>query len=232
MPRLGTILKWLVILIPFVIIGILTFTVIAGRGMPAHEPSGFSGNGRFFEVPLSTLQQYTDFEGNWKFTLTSRYVCTLIGIVVGRHEYSATRPDGIIPLDLAVVNWDLIKTDLLSYFKFTMGSHTLQYSYEIPTFTGFTEQNIDEYISNSLLVFLNKTLENEVKRVQVGDCLIIKKICGRLGRINGCPVLYRYEHGEKRGVSCRVRDNSRSVLSFGQLRDITHSVLQKAGEKC
>ncbi len=189
MSRLHTILEWLVILIPLIIIGILLFNVISGSGMPAHEPSGLPDNGGFFQVPLSAPQQYTESDGDLKFTLTSRYAYTLAGKVVGRHEYPATLPDGIIPLDLAVVNGDLLKTDILSYFTFTMGSHTLQYSYDIPAYTGLTEHYIDEHVSNSHLVFQDKALENEVKRAQVGDCLIIK---GKLVDIRGESAASRY----------------------------------------
>ena len=104
------------------------------------------------------------------------------GRVVGRHEYPATMPAGIIPLDLAVVNGDLLQPDILSYFTFTMGDHTLEYSYDVPNFTGLTEGYIDEHISNNHLVFLNETLESEVKKAPVNSCLIIK---GRLVDIRG-----------------------------------------------
>ena len=108
---------------------------------------------------------------------------------MGRHESPATPPDGIIPLDLAVVNGDLLKTDISSYFTSTMGSHSLQYSYDIPTYTGLTEHYINEHVSNSHLVFQDIALENEVKRARVGDCLIIK---GKLVDIRGESTASRY----------------------------------------
>jgi hypothetical protein len=120
--------------------------------------------------------------GDWQFTFTSDYAYTLAGKVVGRHEYPATMPDGIIPLDLAVVNGDLVSPDILQYFKFTMGAHTLEYSYDISTSAGLTEEYIDEHISNNHLVFLNATLESEVKKAQEGSCLIIK---GKLVDVRG-----------------------------------------------
>jgi len=189
MSRLRSLLEWLVILIPLLIIGFLVINVISGNGMPAAEPSGLPGNGGFFQVPLPAPQQYTKTAGDWQFTLTSNYAYTLAGKVVGRHEYPATLPEGIIPLDLAVVNGDLMRTDILPYFTFTMGARTLKYSYDIPTFTGLTEEYIDEHISNNHLVFLNTTLESEVKRAPVGSCLIIK---GKLVDINGISPGSRY----------------------------------------
>jgi hypothetical protein len=182
MSRLRTLLEWLVILIPLLIIGFLVFNVISGNGMPAAEPSGLPGNGGFFQVPLPAPQQYTKTAGEWRFTLTSNYAYAIAGKIVGRHEYPATMPEGIITLDLAVVNGNLMKKDILPYFKFTMGARTLEYSYDVPTFTGLSEDYIDEHISNNHLVFLNTTLESEVKRAPVGSCLILK---GKLVDING-----------------------------------------------
>jgi len=102
--------------------------------------------------------------------------------VVGKHEYSATMPDGIIPLDLAVANGNLLKPGILTFFKITMGDHTLEYSYDVPKYTALTEEYIDEHISNNHLVFLDPALESEVKEVQVGTCLIIS---GKLVDIRG-----------------------------------------------
>ena len=182
MSRLRSLLEWLVILIPLLIIGFLIFNVISGTAMPAAEPSGLPGNGGFFQISLPAPQQYTKSAGDWQFTLTSNYAYTLAGKVVGRHEYPAAMPDGIIPLDLAVVNGDLVRADILPYFTFTMGARTLKYSYDVPSFTGLTEEYIDEHVSNNHLVFLNPALETEVKKAQVGSCLIIK---GKLVDIRG-----------------------------------------------
>jgi hypothetical protein len=182
MSRLRSLLEWLVILIPLLIIGFLIFNVISGYGMPAAEPSGLPGNGGFFQVPLPAPQQYSRIAGDWRFILTSDYAYTLAGKVVGRHEYPSTMPEGIISLDLAVVNGDLMRTDILPYFRFTMGARTLEYSYDVPAFTGLTEEYIDEHISNNHLVFLNATIESEVKMAPVGSCLIIK---GKLVDIRG-----------------------------------------------
>lgn len=189
MSHLRSLLEWTIIIIPILILGFLIFNVISGNGMPAAEPSGLPGNGGFFQVPLPVPQQYTKTAGEWRFTLTSNYAYTLAGKIVGRHEYPVTLPDGIIPLDLAVVNGELVRPDILTYFTFTMGSHTLEYSYDIPTFTGLSEEYIDEHISNNHLVFLNATLENEVKRAPVGSCLIIK---GKLLDIRGASPDSRY----------------------------------------
>ncbi|MEI7856750.1 MAG: hypothetical protein WCH85_04525 [Methanomicrobiales archaeon] len=182
-------MEWLIILIPLLIVGFLIINVISGTGMPSHEPSGLPGNGGFFQVQLPAPQQYTKTNGEWQFTLTSNYAYTLAGKVVGRHEYSETMPDGIIPLDLAVVNGDLVNPDILQYFTFIMGTHTLEYSYDIPTSSGLTEEYIDQHISNNHLVFLNATLESEVKQTQVGECFIIK---GKLADIRGSSPSSRY----------------------------------------
>jgi hypothetical protein len=180
--RLRTLAEWTIIIIPFLIIGFLISNVIFGYGMPAAEPSGLPGNGGFYQSPLPAPQQHTRTVGDWRFTFTSNYAYILAGKVVGRHEYPAAMPDGIITLDLAVVNGDLVRPDILPYFRFTMGARTLQYSYDVPTFTGLTEEYIDEHISNNHLVFLNSTLKSEVKKVQPGDCVIIK---GKLVDIRG-----------------------------------------------
>lgn len=189
MSRFKSLLEWIIILIPLLIIGFLIFSVISGSGIPAFEPSGLPGNGGFFQSPLPAPQQYTMSAGDWRFTLTSNYAYTLAGKVVGRHEFPAVMPDGIIPLDLAVVNGELVRKDILTYFKFTMGDRTLKYSYDIPTFTGLTEEYIDEHISNNHLVFLNATLESQVKTAQEGSCLIIK---GKLVDIRGSSSGSRY----------------------------------------
>jgi hypothetical protein len=52
----------------------------------------------------------------------------------------------------------------------------------MPTWTGLTEDYIDEHISNNHLVFQNSTLESEVKKAPVGSCLIIR---GHLVDIRG-----------------------------------------------
>jgi hypothetical protein len=127
--------------------------------------------------------------GEWQFTLTSSYTYTLAGRIVGKHEYPATLPDGIIPLDLAVVNGDLVRKDILSFFTFEMGYHTLKYSYDIPKALGLTEEYIDEHISNNHLVFLDPALENEVEQVPEGSCIIIR---GRLVDINGTSPEKKY----------------------------------------
>jgi hypothetical protein len=173
LSRLKTLLEWLVILVPLVIIGFLAYNFVFGTGTPAAEQSGLPDNGGFFQTPLSSPQQFSKNSGEWQFTLISRYAYVMAGKVVGRHEYPPALPDSIIPLDIAVANGDLLKPDILSYFTFTMGDHTLRYSYDVPNWTGLTEDYIDEHISNNHLVFLNSTLESEVKRAPIGSCLII-----------------------------------------------------------
>jgi len=181
MSRLRTMLEWTVIIVPLLIIGFLIFWFISGAG--THQPSGLpDGNGGFYQNLLPRPQQITKNVGDWRFAFPSSYSYTLAGKVVGRHEYPPAMPDGIIPLDLAVVNGDLLKPGILSYFKITMGYHTLEYSYDVPAYTGLTEEYIDEHISNSHLVFLDPALESDVKNAQVDSCLIIK---GRLVDIRG-----------------------------------------------
>jgi hypothetical protein len=181
MPRLRTFLEWSAIIIPLIIIGfILWLFVFSG---PAVPPSGLPDTtGGFYQIPISPPQQYTKTMGNWQYTLTSLNSYTLAGRIVGRHEYPATPPDGIIALDLAVVNGDLVKKDVLSFFSFEMGARTLKYSYDIPTALGLTEEYIDEHVSNNHLVFQNATLEKEVKKAPVGSCIILK---GKLVNIRG-----------------------------------------------
>ena len=188
MPRLRTLLEWSAILIPLMIIGFLAYQfVFAG---PAVPPSGLPDTtGGFYQTPLSPPQQYTKTMGDWKFTLTSSYTYTLAGRIIGRHEYPDTLPNGIIPLDLAVVNGDLIRKDILSFFTFEMGYHTLKYSYDIPKALGLTEGYIDEHISNNHLIFLNTTLENEVKKAPEGSCMILK---GKLVDIRGTSPEKKY----------------------------------------
>ena len=129
-----------------------------------HQPSGLpDGNGGFYQGPLSPPQQFTKNVGDWQFTFPASYTYTLAGKVVGKHEYPATMPEGIIPLDLAVVNGNLLKPGSSTFFTITMGYHTLEYSYDIPAYTGLTEEYIDEHISNNHLVFLDPALESEVK---------------------------------------------------------------------
>ncbi len=181
MPRLRTLLEWSVILIPLIIIGFLGYHLVIG--VPAVQPSGLpDGTGGFYQSPLSQQEQYTINAGDWRFTLTPRYSYTLAGRIVGSHVYPATMPDGIIPLDMAVVNGELIRNDTLSFFTFEMGDHTLRYSYDIPKMIGITEDYIDEHISNNHLVFLNSTLEGELKKAAEGRCIIIR---GKLVDIYG-----------------------------------------------
>jgi hypothetical protein len=189
MIRLRSLLEWLVIIIPLLVVGFVIFTFLSGSSSSLPAGSGLPDNGGFFQSLLSSPQQYSKTSGDWKFTLTSKYSYILAGKVVGRHEYPATLPDGIIPLDLAVVNGDLLKSDILPYFTFTMGDHTLEYSYDVPNWTGLTEEYIDEHISNNHLVFLNSTLESQVKKVQAGSCLIIR---GKLVDIRGTSPASRY----------------------------------------
>ena len=181
MSRLRTLLEWSAILIPLIIIGFLAYLFVFGG--PAVPPSGLPDTtGGFYQSPISPPQQYTKTMGDWQFTLTSSNTYTLAGRIVGRHEYPATPPDGIIALDLAVVNGELVKKDILSFFSFEMGARTLKYSYDLPNALGITEEYIDEHISNNHLVFLNATLENEVKQASEGNCTIIT---GKLVNIRG-----------------------------------------------
>jgi hypothetical protein len=183
MIRLRTLLEWTVIVVTFIIIGFLAFSFFQGTGSHAAQPSGLpDGYGGFYQNSLSPPQQFTKNEGDWHFILLSSYSYTLAGKVVGKHVYPSTMPDGIIPLDLAVVNGDLLKPGILSFFKITMGDHTLKYSYDIPTVVGLTEEYIDEHISNNHLVFLDPVLESNVKNIQVGDCVVIQ---GKLVDIRG-----------------------------------------------
>ncbi len=172
MIRLRTVLEWTAILVPFLIIGLLVFGFLLAPGM--HQPSGLpDGNGGFCQTPISPPVQFARTVGEWQFTFPSAWSYTLSGKVVGRHEYPTTMPDGIIPLDLAVVNGDLLKPGMLSFFTITMGYHTLEYSYDVPAYTGLTEEYIDEHISNNHLLFLDPALETEVMKAEVGSCLII-----------------------------------------------------------
>lgn len=189
MPRLRSLLEWLLIIIPFLVIGFVIFTFISGSAPSTSAATGLPDNGGFFQSPLPSPQVYSKTAGDWRFTLRSDNAYTLAGKIVGRQEYPAAMPAGIIPLDLAVVNGDLVRPDLLSYFTFTMGAHTLEYSYDVPAYTGLTEVYIDEHISNNHLVFMNSTLESEVKKAQVGSCLIIR---GKLVDIRGTSSQSQY----------------------------------------
>jgi len=180
MPRLRTLLEWSAILIPLIIIGFLAYHFVFSG--PAVPPSGLPDTtGGFYQTPI-TAQQYSKTIGNWQYTLTSSYSYILAGRVVGRHEYPATPPDGIIALDLVVVSGELVKKDILSFFSFEMGARTLKYSYDIPTALGLTEEYIDEHINNNHLVFRNATLEKEVKQAPEGSCIILR---GKLVDIRG-----------------------------------------------
>jgi hypothetical protein len=172
MPRLRTLLEWAVILVPLLIIALVVWILFFSG--PAVPPSGLPDTtGGFYQSPLSPPQQFTKTIGNWQYTLTSSYRYTLAGRIVGRHVYAATPPAGIIALDLAVTNGELVKKEILSFFSFQMGDHTLKYSYDIPNALGITEEYIDEHISNNHLVFLNATLEDEVKQAPEGSCIIL-----------------------------------------------------------
>jgi len=174
MSRLRTLLEWTVILVLFLIIVFLIFTFIFGGGTSNAQPSGLpDGNGGFYQSQLFSQQQFTKTVGDWQFSFPGSNTYTLAGKVVGRHEYPAAMPDGIIPLDLAVANGDLLRPGILPFFTFTMGGHTLEYSYDMPKVVGLTEEYIDEHISNNHLVFLDPALESEVKKAQAGSCLII-----------------------------------------------------------
>jgi hypothetical protein len=181
LPRLRTFLEWGVILVPLLIIALVVwFLFFSG---PAIPPSGLpNATGGFYQTPLSPPQQYTKTLGNYQYTLTASNTYTLAGRIVGRHEYPATAPEGIIALDLAVVNGELMKKDILSFFSFEMGDRTLKYHYDLPNALGLTEEYIDEHVSNNHLVFLNSTLENEVKKAPEGSCIILE---GKLIDIRG-----------------------------------------------
>jgi hypothetical protein len=188
MLRLRTLLEWSIILVPFLVLGFLGYYIFGSS--PAVPPSGLPDTtGGFYQTPFSPPQQYTKTIGKWQFTLTSAYTYTLAGRIIGRHEYPPSLPDGIIPLDLAVVNGELVRKDILSFFTFEMGDRTLTYRYDIPGILGLTEAYIDEHISNSHLVFLNSTLEEEVKQAPEGSCIIIT---GRLVDILGTSPEKRY----------------------------------------
>ena len=172
MPRLRTVLEWSAILIPLLVVGFLAWQfAFAGPVVP---PSGLPDiTGGFYQTPFSPSLQVTKTRGDWHFTLTSSNHYILAGRVVGKHGYTDTLPDAIIPLDIAMVNGELMKKDILSFFTFEMGYHTLKYSYDLPNALGLTEDYIDTHISNNHLVFLNNTLENQVMQGKEGDCVVI-----------------------------------------------------------
>jgi hypothetical protein len=181
MSRLRILLEWTAILVPFLIIVLLISWVMGGAG--SHQSSGLpDGNGGFYQNPVSPPQQFSRDVGDWQFTFPSSYSYTLAGKIVGKHVYPPEMPDGIIPIDLAVVNGELLKPGILSFFTITMGYHTLEYHYDIPSYTGLTEAYIDEHISNNHLVFLDPAMENEVMKAEVGSCLVIR---GNLVDIRG-----------------------------------------------
>ncbi len=182
MPSLRTLLEWSVIIIPLIIVGFFGYSFVFGSS-PAPQPSGLPDTtGGFYQIPFSPAQKFTRTMGDWKYTLTSSYTYTLAGRIVGRHEYPATPPEGIISLDLAVVNGDLVSRNILSFFTFEMGNRNLKYSYDMPSILGLTEEYIDEHVSNNHLVFLNSSLEDEVKQVPEGECIVIN---GKLVDIRG-----------------------------------------------
>ena len=181
MPRLRTLLEWSAILIPLIIIGFVVWLFVFSG--PAVPPPACRMPPAVFTRPRSPHRSSIQKPwGTGSHTLTSSYSYILAGRIVGRHEYPATPPDGIIALDLAVVNGELLKKDVLSFFSFEMGARTLKYSYDIPTALGLTEEYIDEHISNNHLVFQNATLEKEVKKAPEGSCIILK---GKLVNIRG-----------------------------------------------
>jgi hypothetical protein len=188
MSRLRTLLEWTAILVPFLIIVLLVVWFMGSAG--SHQPSGLpDGNGGFYQNPVSPVQQFSRNVGDWQFTFPSSYSYTLAGKVVGRHEYPPVMPDGIIPIDLAVVNGNLLKPGILSFFTITMGYHTLEYRYDVPVYTGLTEAYIDEHISNNHLVFLDPSIENNVMKAEVGSCLVIT---GNLVDIHGSSTARLY----------------------------------------
>jgi len=181
MARLRSVLEWALILVLLIVIGYFGYTFVFSP--PATNTSGLpGGTGGFFQEPLPAPETFTTTKGTWQFTFTSGYSYTAAGKIVGRHEFPAAMPDGIIPLDLAVANGDLLIHDNLEFFTFTMGDRTLKYSYDVPNYAGLTEDYIDEHISNNHLVFLNASLEQEAKQAEVGDCIIVT---GKLVDISG-----------------------------------------------
>lgn len=187
MSALRTLLTWTFVIVILAAIGYYGCTFFFAP--PVQEQSGLPGNGGFFQVPVDPPLRYTRHAGEWTFVLTSGYAYTLAGKIVGRHEYPPAMPGGIIALDLAVANGDLLKNGNLDFFTFSMGDRTLQYSYNVPTYTGLTEEYIDEHLSNSHLVFLDPSLESAVKAAGVGDCVIIK---GKLIDIRGSSPQKQY----------------------------------------
>ena len=170
-PAFAPLWKWSAILIPLIVIGFLGYQFVFTSSPPVSASGLPDVTGGFYQSPLSPPQHSTKTLGDWQYTLTSSYTYILAGRIVGRHEYPATLPDGIIPLDMAVVKRGAgQKRYPLSYFTFEMGYHTLKYSYDIPSALGLTEAYIDEHISNNHLVFLNSTLESEVKKAPEGSC--------------------------------------------------------------
>ncbi len=220
MSRLRTMLEWTAILVTFLIIGLLVFWFFLTPGI--HQPSGLpDGNGGFYQTPISPPVQFTRTVGEWQFTFPSSFSYTLAGRVVGRHEYPSVMPDGIIPLDLAVVNGDLLKPGMLSFFTITMGYHTLEYSYDVPNYTGLTEEYIDEHISNNHLLFLDPALETEMMKAEVGSLPDHQGQPGGYPRIFSLQIVPRkYQHGQERFVSCRLRGNPRHIVYARQLREL------------
>jgi len=173
---------FLIGIVALVIILIFGYSILLGSTASSVAYSKLPNNGGFYQESLPKTFEYRKTSGDWTFTFTSNNAYTLSGKVIGKHEYPPTMPNGIIPLDLAIANGDLLKPEILSYFTFAMGENSLEYTYDIPASTGLTEKYIDEHIGLNRLVFLDSAIENKVKNVETGDCLIIT---GKLIDIKG-----------------------------------------------
>ncbi|MGB9175883.1 MAG: hypothetical protein WCB46_04015 [Methanoregula sp.] len=112
MSRLRIPAEWSGILMPFISIGFPgSHFIFGGACFTAFKTAGYNGR----SLPEPVLFAIAVHENARRLAVHPHVLCTytLAGRIAGRHEFPATLPDGIIPLDIVVVNGDLVRKEIL-----------------------------------------------------------------------------------------------------------------------
>jgi len=178
--RLSSVGQWLLIIAPFIAIGLLFLWLTGGITLPGSTgasamPESGIGEGEITQVPLEKPLIFTRNMNGWRYTLTADFQYIIRAKIVGKKEYSETGGDQITPMDLATAYGDVIKPAYFPYFSFAMGNRQLSTTVDYPKYVSMLPDDYwFSHVTNNHLVFADETSHAAAHNGQVGDCVVIK----------------------------------------------------------
>lgn len=185
--KVSTLLEWGAVFVIFLvaILGVSSIDGFTQFGIfnPSIPDPGISysslncselGLGGFYQEPLSASQAFQKQVDDWTFTIQPLFRYTIAGKIVGKGEHTQGATDMLAPMDLVIVNGDIIRPELFQYFTFEKIPRHYRYHYYFPQgVKGLSQQYINEHISNSHLIFASESVYALAKTAGIGDYIVI-----------------------------------------------------------